>query len=244
MANSLIWISGASSGIGAALAASVPFPADVVDISRSGGSGYEHIEADLADPRGWDVVATAFRERLAGFDGERVGFVHSAGMIDPIGFAGEVDDAAYHTNVLLNSAAPQVLGHAFLRALRESGFGGRADLVMLSSGAAKNQYPGWSSYCAGKAALNAWAAVAGREQDLRGGGCRVLSVAPGVVATPMQETVRSSSEEDFPNVGRFHQLHESGSLREPGDAARDIWRLVEAGLENGAVVDVRDYAPS
>lgn len=236
----LIWITGASSGLGAALAATVPFPARVVDISRSGGTaGTEHLRADLADPASWSAVAEHFRDELGRFDGQRVALLHSAGVIEPVGFAGEVDDDAYHTNVLVNSAAPQALGHAFLSALGASSFTGRADLVMLSSGAAKRPYPGWSAYSAGKAAIEAWVTATGEEQRARGNRCRVMAVAPGVVATPMQEAIREASERDFPNVKRFHELHETGQLRAPEDAAADVWTLIERGFDNGAVVDVR-----
>ena len=240
MTDTIAWISGASSGIGAALAATVPFEdAHIIDISRSGGSGAsEHVPADLADPSAWAAVGAHFRARLDAFDGSRALFVHSAGMLDPIGFAGEVDDTLYTTNVLLNSAAPQVLGHHFLRAVDESGFGGRADIVMLTSGAAKNPYPGWSSYSAGKAAVDAWVVAAGEEREARGGRVRVVAIGPGTVATPMQAAIRATPIEDFPRRAKFIELHETGSLAEPADAARTIWGMLD-DLPNGAVTDVR-----
>ena len=59
--SALVWISGASGGIGAALAASVPFEgAHTFDLSRSGGApGTEHVPADLSDPAAWAAVAAA-----------------------------------------------------------------------------------------------------------------------------------------------------------------------------------------
>jgi hypothetical protein len=71
----------------------------------------------LADPASWRRVEQDFCRRLTGFDGDRVVFVHNAGTLTPLGAAGTVDSAAYTRNVLLNSAAAQVLGHAFLRAV-------------------------------------------------------------------------------------------------------------------------------
>jgi benzil reductase ((S)-benzoin forming) len=238
MSDAIVWISGASAGLGAALAASVPFAgARVIDISRSGGAaGTEHLPADLADPASWAAVEEHFAAQLGGFEGSRAVFVHNAGVITPVGFAGEVDSAAYRAHVLLNSAAPQVLGHAFLRAL--DGFGGRADLVMLTSGAARNPYEGWSGYCAGKAAVDHWVRTVGAEQARRGG-CRVVAVAPGVLATGMQEAIRGADPRDFPAVAKFHDLHERGDLRAPADAAQGVWRLLERDLDNGAVVDLR-----
>lgn len=241
MRESLVFISGASSGIGLALARSVPWSsARVFDVSRRGAPGLEHLEADLADPASWAAVAALFEREMRGYSGERVVFVHSAGTLEPIGFAGEVDPEGYARQVLLDSAAPQVLGDAFLRAARATE--APCHLVMISSGAAHSVYEGWSAYGAGKAAVDQWVRTAGAEQQRRGGRCRVLAVAPGVVETPMQRQIRAMSQRDFPEVERFHELEAQGALRKPEDAARELWSLLSRDLENGAVVDLRELA--
>jgi NAD(P)-dependent dehydrogenase (short-subunit alcohol dehydrogenase family) len=241
MAKNLVFLTGASSGIGLALAKAVPFEdARIIDIGRRGAEGCEHFAADLADPASWRGVAQLFMREIQGFAGDRVVFIHCAGTLRPMGFAGEVEDEAYARNVLLNSAAPQVLGDAFLRALRRSDASGH--LVMISSGAAHSVYEGWTSYGAGKAAVDQWVRAAGAEQVRRGNHCRVLSVAPGIVATAMQEQIREASADVFPEVAKFADLHEAGELREPATVAREIWDLLDLDLENGAVVDLRDLA--
>jgi benzil reductase ((S)-benzoin forming) len=239
-AKSLIWISGASAGIGAALAANVPYgDARVIDLSRRGGGPAEHFKADLSDPADWVRVEQHFLEELAGYDGERVVFIHNAGTITPIGPADGVEGAAYTRAVLLNSAAPQVLGRAFLRAT--ANLTCERQLVMLSSGAAKTAYAGWSAYNAGKAAVEQWVRTVGAEQDaLSGGGCRVIAVAPGVVDTAMQTEIRATDEQDFPTVGRFHELKQSGALTTPTEAATGIWSLLDRPLPNGSCVDLRN----
>lgn len=237
----LVWISGASSGIGAALAAAVPWKgARVVDISRRGADGLDHLEADLADPSSWGKVASAFEEALAHFDGDVAVFVHAAGTIDPMGFAAEVDGDAYARNVVLNAAAPQALGRAFVAAA--AGRPGRRQLVMLTSGAAKSVYPGWSSYGAGKAAVDQWVRNVGAEQDVRGG-VRIVAVAPGTVDTAMQARIRETPEESFPNRQKFLDLHREGKLTDPAEVAAKVWALLERDdLDNGAVVDLRQLS--
>jgi len=241
VSGALLWISGASGGIGRALVETVPWAGSrVIGISRHPAEGAEHLEADLADPSSWPVVGESFRRELEGFDGDRVVFVHAAGTIEPIGYAGEVDTDAYTSNVVLNSAAPQVLGHLYLAAAR--GVRAARYLVMLTSGAATSTYEGWTSYGAGKAAIDQWVRAAGAEQDTRGG-VQVLSVAPGTVATAMQERLRSTTEEDFPRRQKFLDLYEGGDLSDPKEVATSIWRLLEASRDNGAVLDLRNSPP-
>ena len=113
---------------------------------------------------------------------------------------------------------------------------------MISSGAARSVYAGWSAYGAGKAAVDQWVRTAGFEQQQRRSRCRILAVAPGVVATAMQEQIRATPARDFPEVAKFVELHERGELRDPDDAARDIWALLDRDLANGAVLDLREVA--
>lgn len=242
MAPDLVWISGASSGIGQALVASVPWPqARVIGISRRPAAGADHLALDLADPATWPQVGDSFRRELAGFDGDRVVFVHAAGTIEPMGFAGSVDTDAYSRAVLLDSASPQVLGHLFLAAV--AGYPrARRQLVMITSGAARSVYPGWSSYGASKAGVDQWVRNAGAEQELRGG-TQVLSVAPGTVDTGMQAVIRTTPEEEFPQRQKFLDLYQAGKLASPAEVASKMWRLLDGGLANGSVVDLRDLPP-
>lgn len=237
MPPSLVLITGASRGLGRALARAVPFEARVVDVSRSGAGDLPHLAADLSTEAGWAAFEDGLGRELDRFDGDRVVLIHNAGTLDPTGFAGEVDGAAYRRNVLLNSAAAQVIGHLYLAAVRQLRV--RRELVMLSSGAASSVYPGWSAYGAGKAALDHWVRTVGAEQRLRGG-VRVLAVAPGVVATDMQERIRAQDAEDFPSVERFRRLHDEGALRDAADVADQLWALLDRRPDNGAVLDLRD----
>jgi benzil reductase ((S)-benzoin forming) len=240
MVSGLVIITGASSGLGLALARTTPFPATTVDVSRSGppeGEGVEHITADLSHPEEWIRVGKVMERLVAEHSPDRIVFIHAAGTLTPIGFAGEVETGKYTANVVLNSAAGQVLGHLFLRAVHD--IEAIVDLVMISSGAARSVYAGWSSYGAGKAALDQWVRNVGAEQRERGG-VRVSAIAPGVIATEMQAEIRETSEEDFPKVERFHELHEEEELVEADVAAHRVWDAIESGIETGSVIDVRE----
>ncbi|TCC28790.1 SDR family NAD(P)-dependent oxidoreductase [Kribbella sindirgiensis] len=236
----LVWISGASAGLGAALAATIPFErAELIDISRRGGTpGAHHVAVDLADPESWPVVEKDFRQRIEAGDPELVVFIHNAGTLTPLGSADHVDTEQYTRNVLLNSAAAQVLGQSFLSAV--SGRDCEQHLIMLSSGAARRPHEGESSYGAGKAAIDQWVRTVGLEQQRRSPGCRVISVSPGSVDTDMQAELRAASLEEVPVSGRFRDMQALGHLAKPETVARTIWSLLDRDLPSGTVLHVRD----
>jgi benzil reductase ((S)-benzoin forming) len=237
--DTLVIVTGGSSGLGRALLAAAPPGAHRVDVSRSGSEleGVDHLDADLADPAAWTRVGERVTALLAERRWDRVTMIHNAGTLAPIGFVGEVDSDAYTHNVLLNSAAGQVLGQRLLAATRRTV--ARCELVLITSGAARTAYPGWSAYGAGKAATDQWVRTVGAEQAARGG-ARVLAVAPGVVATAMQSLLRDTDARDFPRVERFRELHAQGQLADPDDVAAALWELLDdPSVATGEVIDLR-----
>ena len=247
----LLIVTGGSAGLGRALIATAPSDTHRVDVSRSGPppEADGHVTLDLADPSGWTTFAAAFDDLVASEAWDRITVIHNAGTLDPIGFAGEVDLERYTSSVLLGSAAGQVIGaHVLGRAAAATA---RLELVMISSGAARSVYPGWSAYGAGKAALDQWVRTVGAEQQQQRAdgqeraGAKVLAIAPGVVATDMQAAVRAADPQAFPQVERFQHLHEDGQLTAPEVAARGIWQVLDdPSVHTGAVVDLRDRSGS
>jgi hypothetical protein len=116
-----VWISGASSGIGAALAGPVPFPGTrLFGISRPPPGAGEHVRADLTQPAVWPAVAAHFEEMLSRRHAGEAISLHMSGIGTPAGLVTDAGPEVYTAAVLLNSASGQVLGTAFPTACRRS----------------------------------------------------------------------------------------------------------------------------
>ena len=190
---STVWISGASSGIGAAVARAIPDPdARVVSISRRPPAVGDHLAADLSDPAGWDAVRAAFEQTLARAGTERATFMHFAGEGHPHGHASEAPSDAYMHSVMLNAACGMVLGQAFLALCRK--YETPATLVMCSSRVPSRCTAGMARYGAAKAALLHWTGVVRQEEPES----VVLAVIPWAVDTPMLRDAVSQPVEDQP----------------------------------------------
>jgi len=234
MSDTIVWITGATSGIGEAMAASVPWPgARVVSIARRRHPTLESVQADLSSPDGWDVVDEHLEAELSGFDGERAVFVHNAFLADPVGYVGEVDRQAYRRHIMANAAAPLVLGDSFLRHLRDGVEGG---LVMISSAAARVPFPGRAGYGAGKAAMEQWVKVVRQELVDRGSRSWVVAIRPGAVDTP---SFRADAEADprvNPVASSSKAALAAGLVDSPQLAARRIWDVLPPGPDTTPVV--------
>jgi benzil reductase ((S)-benzoin forming) len=83
----------------------------------------------------------------------------------------------------------------------------------------------------------------GVEQQKHLNPVRVLSIAPGVVDTPMQQVIRDTDPEDFTHLGRFIELKNSGQLVSPDDAAAKLLRaMFDLSFTSGSILDVRNLS--
>jgi benzil reductase ((S)-benzoin forming) len=231
----IVWITGASSGIGAALAATAPADARVIGIARRPSACAESIQADLSDPAEWPRVTALIRETLARERPAEAVLMHFAGVAGPVGDAATIDPTGYAWAAILNAVSGQVLGAAFLRSAGE--LGSRASIVMCSSPAATHPRSGLSQYCAGKAALEQWVRTVAVEEANRDNGAYVFAVVPYAVDTAMVRKL-IEAEDAVPLAAHFRQAAGENRLAAPDRTARQIWQLLEAGDRHGEVAAV------
>lgn len=245
-AMNLYVVTGTSRGLGRALAERIARDPDnhLVTLARPGREavpGAVALEADLADPAALEAACDRLEAAIAGRRYAKAVLVNNASLVEPVGPLEAVDGAALARNLEVNLVAPMRLMGRFLRMTRDA-----AELVRIvniSSGAGRRPIAGWSAYCAAKAGLDMASRVVAAEAKARGERVEVASLAPGVIDTGMQATVRAADARDFPDVERFRAMKAEGALRAPDDVAADILKLEAAGrLAGDAVLDLRSLA--
>ena len=235
-------VTGHTKGLGAALANNLlARGVPVLGLARTGtpelGQAYPGLfaeaELDLAD-------GPALADWLAGsalpdyVDGSgAVLLLNNAGMVSPVGPLDGQDPLAVLRAVALNVAAPLALSAAVVRASPDA----QRRILHISSGAGRNAYPGWSVYCATKAALDHHARAVALDGER---GVRICSLAPGVIDTGMQAEIRATPEQNFPMRQRFVDLKETGALVDPDQCAEQLVDyMLGAGFGDEVVADLR-----
>ncbi len=97
-------------------------------------------------------------------------------------------------------------------------------IVLVSSGASSEGYPGWGAYCISKAALNQLAGTLAKEEPL----ITTISLRPGVVKTDMQTQIRENGKDHMPSelYDRFANLYRDGKLLSPEQPALAIANFI------------------
>lgn len=238
----VVVVTGASRGLGAAL---------VAEVLAAGGKvgacsrGEVPVAADPSFALGarLDVrdhaALSVFAERVADTLGPIDLWINNAGVLGPVAPLRRADPAALVQALQTNIHGVLFGSRIFANMCRRQGRAGV--LLNISSGAARKAYAGWSAYCASKAAVDRLSEVVALEEaDF----LRVHAVAPGVFESSMQESVRGSREEDFPELEKFQLLHREGQLEDPKVVAMGMLRLafVETPGPWPVCVDLRELS--
>lgn len=237
-------ITGHSKGLGAGMAETLlNSGAEVLGLSRSVNTNLQNrfpnqltqISVDLSSPDAliaW-IDSGALGEFLGNAD--KVHLLNNAGMVDPIGPAGLLNPQDIARAINLNITATLLMTNAFLAATTNVT---ERRVMHVSSGAGRKAYGGWSIYCATKAALDLNAAAVA-EDALPG--LKIASVAPGVIDTDMQVTIRNAPEDRFKLHDQFVELKESGALASAADRGQQMVEfLLSDKFGQTQIVDIRD----
>ncbi|MCZ8383514.1 SDR family oxidoreductase [Achromobacter xylosoxidans] len=250
MSDTIAILTGASRGIGAAMARGLAKPGtrlitlarredpELAAYARSQDAQLEQVSVDLSDLAAAEAAARRICDTLPR-DARRYLLINNAGTVHPVsGTDALIDGPAIAAAFNLNVTAVMLLTARFLAAVADL----KADrrVLNISSGAGRNPNAGWGVYCATKAALDMYSRVVKQEQGENG--ARVVSLAPGIVDTDMQAAIRSSDPKSFPALAKFQDFHASGKLSSPANVASRILAYLDRD-DFGAteIDDIRNY---
>jgi NADP-dependent 3-hydroxy acid dehydrogenase YdfG len=213
-------VTGASSGIGAAIAAALASAGHPVVLGarrvdrceevagkiRADGGEAVAVELDLCDP----ASIEGFARGATGALGPIEVLVSNAGDVQPISAAG-ADPGEFTRQVQINLLGAQALMHAFVPAMIERR---RGDVALVTSEVAVYPRPGVAAYVASKAGLEGLAAAMAMECE--GTGVRVGIVRPGPTSTEQGSTWPAES------VDRIMGSWQHWGLLRHGSALRAI----------------------
>lgn len=220
-------VTGATSGIGRAITeALLTRRATVVGIGRSqtalaelaANPRFIALEHDLRDI---DGLVTKLAATVAGLGGVDL-LVNNAGVAEARSIP-ETTPAFFRETIDVNLAAPAAAIHALWPHLAAS----RGRIINVSSLAQLDPFPGFFAYAASKAGLHLLSVVAAAEGAAEG--IRAVTIAPGVVDTPLHRSMMPNSIE--PVEGK-------PSVFQPADVARVVCEVIDGAHDafNGWVL--------
>ncbi len=231
-AKPVVLVTGASRGIGAAVAKRLRDLECRVSVAARDWRGDQTRRAIGPSAKNYlqltgDVAHAADCRRMVADTLSRFGrldaLVNNAGILDPLARLADADPEAWQHNLTVNLTGPFYLAQGAIPHLRST----RGRIVNVSSGAAVKAIEGWSAYCVAKAGLtHLTRLLAAEEPDIT-----TVALRPGVVDTAMQAKIRKEGAGAMAaaKAAYFHQLKADGRLLDPMVPAGKIaWLAIAA----------------
>jgi NAD(P)-dependent dehydrogenase (short-subunit alcohol dehydrogenase family) len=231
LSNRLALVTGASEGIGAALAEALAGAGAHVVLTARNAAALEQVEErihsaggnatiapiDLGENEGVARLAAAISQRWDRLDL----LVLNAATLGSLGPVAQIDGKEFSRLLTLNLLANQALIAGFDPLLRKSDAG---RLIALTSSVGRKPRAYWGAYGASKAALETLVLAYGEEvRNL--GPVRVAIVDPGATATKMRQ--------------RAYPGEDQAGLKPPAAVAEAVLAMLSEDFETGYRLEVR-----
>ncbi|MFW6332043.1 MAG: SDR family NAD(P)-dependent oxidoreductase [Thermodesulfobacteriota bacterium] len=202
-------------------------------IQKSGGAAL----AVTGDVSKKTDVTRLFERTAERFGPVRI-LVNNAAVIGPADFLENSEPDAWQSTIDINLTGAYYCCRRAIPQMMDSG-GGR--IISITSGLSRMPFPHFSAYAVSKAGIEQL--TRSLSAEFKEQAILVNAVDPGVMDTPMQETIRdlgpNTLREDIHR--RFVGFKESGELNDPEEIARGIARLAasESGI-TGEILSRKD----
>ncbi|HIV81826.1 MAG TPA: SDR family NAD(P)-dependent oxidoreductase [Candidatus Salinicoccus merdavium] len=222
-----VFITGTSRGLGNALLEM--FQEDrIISISRSKVETeyplYKEFYVDFLDEKELESTVDEIFGSIEPEPGDEVFLINNAGVVDPVKSVENIDAEGFLNNYKVNVLAPALFMKGFVNQFKD--LRGAKRILTVSSGAALNPTEGWAAYCSSKAAVNMVSDVLRLEMDRLQYPIFTATFRPGVIDTDMQSEIRSSEENEFPDVERFKKFKETNKLYNKKTVAYVLKRVI------------------
>ncbi|PKM48896.1 MAG: short-chain dehydrogenase [Firmicutes bacterium HGW-Firmicutes-7] len=212
---------------------------NLVRTSKENGYKLCYIEFDLSRVDKLDEMMTQIFKNINIEDAQKICLINNAGTVAPIKTIGDSSASEIINSFNVNTIAPVLITSNFIVMLESCGCEKR--IINISSGAGKNPYDGWSCYCSTKAALDMFTRCVALEQEKEEFPVKIISFAPGIIDTDMQNEIRQASIKYFSQLDKFIGLKENGSLMSVDFVADKVIDLLDdIEFIQGGVIDIRD----
>ena len=231
LAGRRVLVTGGSMGIGRAVARAIAHAGGAAVVAARGeaaieetlaslpGEGHRGVALDVAIEASWESAINDVGRPLHGV-------VAAAGMLEPIGPVGAVAPEDFLRTVQVNLYGTWLAVHFCLPALRAAT---EAAVVTFSGGGGTSPLPRFDAYAASKAAVVRL--TENLAPVLAESGVRINAVAPGFVATRMQDAVLAAGPE---RVGADYHERTRRQVEEGGVPPEAAAELVTFLLSGGA----------
>src|SRR5699024_11969729 len=114
--------------------------------------------------------------------------------------------------------------------------------VIITIIAELNYIEGLYANCSSKAAIDKVHDIISKKNKHQANNVKSAIFYPGVIDTGMQETIRSSDIEEFPNLDRFKEYKENDVLRDAKEVANALIKVVTLDdFGSDESYNVKDY---
>ena len=213
--NKVALVTGASSGIGAAIAKKLSNQGARVFAAQRSSSDYEDILSDLSDPKAPEEIISVIKKVTGRLDI----LINNAGIMTE----GNVEETTlknWNQHLAINLTAPFLLIREAMPLLRDS----RGSIVNVGSVEGLGNNPRHPAYGASKSGLHGLtrAVAVDHGED----GVRCNAVAPGWIETPLNENFVKGMDDPIGFREKLSNIHPIGRSGQPSEVAELICWLV------------------